>query len=83
MQNLISLWQALDAKKRGIVAGATIAVFLAILGLARVAGAPGMSLLYAGLQGAAAGEVVAALEQDGVSFEVRGESIYVDSGVVA
>ena len=79
MQNLISLWQALDAKKRGIVAGATIAVFLAILGLARVAGAPGMSLLYAGLQGAAAGEVVAALEQDGVSFEVRGESIYVDS----
>ena len=34
MQNLISLWQTLDVKKRAIVAGATIAVFVAILGLA-------------------------------------------------
>lgn len=79
MQNLISLWQALDAKKRLIVAGATIAVFLAVLGVARIASSPGMSLLYAGLQGGAAGDVVAALEQDGVAFEVRGDSIYVDS----
>jgi flagellar M-ring protein FliF len=79
VQNLISLWQALDAKKRLIVAGATIAVFLAVLGVARIASAPGMSLLYAGLQGGAAGDVVAALEQDGVAFEVRGDSIYVDS----
>lgn len=79
MQNLISLWQTLDAKKRAIVAGATIAVFLAILGLAQVAGRPGMALLYAGLQGAAAGDVVAALEKDGVAFEVRGDSIFVDS----
>lgn len=79
MQNLISLWQTLDAKKRAVVAGATIAVFLAILGLAQVAGRPGMALLYAGLQGAAAGDVVAALEKDGVAFEVRGDSIFVDS----
>jgi flagellar M-ring protein FliF len=79
VQNLISLWQALDAKKRLIVAGATIAVFLAVLGVARIASTPGMSLLYAGLQGGAAGDVVAALEQDGVAFEVRGDSIFVDS----
>lgn len=79
MQNLISLWLALEAKKRAIVIGATIAVFLAVLSIARFAGTPGMSLLYAGLQGAAAGDVVAALEQDGVTFEVRGDSIYVDS----
>jgi len=75
----MTLWQALDVRKRAIVAGATIAVFLAVLALARVAGTPGMSLLYAGLQGAAAGDVVAALEQEGVVFEVRGDSIYVDS----
>lgn len=79
MQNVMTLWQALDVRKRAIVAGATIAVFLAVLALARVAGTPGMSLLYAGLQGAAAGDVVAALEQEGVVFEVRGDSIYVDS----
>ncbi len=79
MQNLIQLWQGLDAKKRVIVAGATMAVFLAVLAIAQFAGKPGMSLLYAGLQGTAAGDVVAALEQEGVAFEVRGDSIYVDS----
>ncbi|MEY4306055.1 MAG: flagellar M-ring protein FliF, partial [Pseudomonadota bacterium] len=79
MQNLIQLWQGLDGKKRAIVAGATMAVFLAVLAIAQFAGKPGMSLLYAGLQGAAAGDVVAALEQEGVTFEVRGDSIYVDS----
>ncbi len=79
MQNLISIWKALDAKRRAIVAGATVAVFVAILAIAQFAGKPGMALLYAGLQGAAAGDVVAALEQEGVAFEVRGDSIYVDS----
>ncbi|TXH99772.1 MAG: flagellar M-ring protein FliF [Pseudorhodobacter sp.] len=79
MQNLIQLWQGLDNRKRMVVAGATIAVFLAIMAIARFAGTPGMSLLYAGLQGAAAGDVVAALEQEGVTFEVRGDSIFVDS----
>lgn len=78
MQNLISLWQALDGRKRVIVAAATISVFLAVLGIARFAGTPNMALLYAGLQGAAAGDVVAALEQEGVAFEVRGDSIFVD-----
>ena len=79
MQNLIQLWQGLDGKKRAIVAGATMAVFLAVLAIAQFAGKPGLSLLYAGLEGSAAGDVVAALEQEGVTFEVRGDSIYVDS----
>lgn len=79
MQNLIALWNGLDLKKRAFVAGATLAVFLGVLAIARLAGTPGMALLYSGLQGAAAGDVVAALEQDGVAFEIRGESIYVDS----
>ncbi len=68
MQNLIQLWQGLDIKKRAIVAGATMAVFLAVVAMAQFAGKPGMSLLYAGLQGAAAGDVVAASEQEGVTF---------------
>jgi flagellar M-ring protein FliF len=55
-----------------------LAVFLAILALARVAGGSDMALLYAGLQGSAAGDVIAALEQQGVAFEVRGDSVYVD-----
>ena len=78
MQNLMQLWQALDTRRRLIVAGATLAVFLAILGLSRFAGATNTALLYAGLDGAAAGEVIAALEAQGAVFEVRGDSIYVD-----
>ena len=78
LQNLISLWSSFDARRRMIIVGATLAVFLAIIGLARMAGTPGMGLLYAGLDGAAAGEVVAALDQRGVTYEVRGDSIYVD-----
>ena len=43
-----------------------------------MAGTPGMSLLYAGMDASSAGEVVAALDQRGVTYEVRGDSIYVD-----
>ncbi|MBC7675670.1 MAG: flagellar M-ring protein FliF [Rhodoferax sp.] len=79
MQNLIALWSSFDARRRIVIIGATLAVFLAVIGLARMAGTPGMGLLYAGLDGAAAGEVVAALDQRGVTYEVRGDSIYVDA----
>jgi flagellar M-ring protein FliF len=79
LQNLISLWSSFDARRRVVIIGATLAVFLAVIGLARFAGTPGMGLLYAGLDGAAAGEVVAALDQRGVTYEVRGDSIYVDA----
>ena len=79
LQNLMQIWRSLDARKRVIVAGATIAVFLAVLSLSRMAGAPDMTLLYAGLNSAAAGDVVAALDQRGVAYEVRGDSIFVDN----
>ncbi|PTE22941.1 flagellar M-ring protein FliF [Cereibacter changlensis JA139] len=78
MQNLLSLWNAMDARRRVIVLGATLAMFLAVLGLSRMASAPSMALLYAGLDSAAAGEVVTALEQQQVPFEIRGNAIYVD-----
>ena len=79
MQNLLSTWSALEMRKKAIVLGATLAMFLAILGLARMAGTPRMELLYAGLEPGTAGQIVAALEQRGVAHEVRGDSIHVDS----
>ena len=79
MQNLISLWSSFDARRRVVVIGATLAVFLAIMGLARMAGTPGLALLYAGMDASTAGDVVGALDQRGVVYEVRGDSIYVDS----
>ena len=77
MQNLMQIWQSLDVRKRLVIAGATLAVFLAVLAMSRLAGAPGMSLLYAGLPDAAAGDVIAALDQRGVVYDVRGGAIYV------
>ncbi len=78
MQNLMQIWQSLDMRRRIVVAGATLAVFLAVIGLSHMAAAPNMTLLYAGLTPASAGEVVAALDQRGATYEVRGDSIYVD-----
>ncbi len=78
MQNLVQIWLSLDMRRRMIVAGATVAVFLAILGLSRMAAAPNLTLLYAGLTPASAGEVVAALDQSSAKYEVRGDSIYVE-----
>ncbi len=80
MQNLWQIWQGLDGRKRLVVLGATVAMFLAVMAMSRMAGTPGMSLLYAGLDSAAAGDVITALDQKGVTYEVRGQAIYVDEG---
>lgn len=74
----MAIWTGLTPRRRAIVVLATVAMFAAVLGLSRVATAPRMALLYSGLDTAAAGEVVAALDQSGVAYEVRGPSIYVD-----
>jgi flagellar M-ring protein FliF len=78
LQNVIATWSALDLRRRLVIVGATVAMFAAILVLGRIAGQTDMALLYAGLEPATAGEVVAALEQRGVVHEVRGDSIFVD-----
>ena len=79
MQQIVQLWQSLDNRRRIIVVGATAAMFWTVLALARMASEPNMTLLYAGLESSAAGEVVAALEQRGATYEVRGGAIFVDS----
>lgn len=78
MQNVIATWSSLDLRRRIIIVGATLAMFAAVLGLSRMAGQPEMGLLYAGLEPAAAGEVVAALDARGVAYEISGDSILVD-----
>jgi flagellar M-ring protein FliF len=54
-------------------------MFAAVLILARAASAPDLALLYSGLEPAAAGDVVAALDAQGAAYEVRGTAIYVDA----
>lgn len=66
-------------RRRIIIIGATIAMFLAVFGLSRMAATPGMALLYAGLDNSAAGEVIRALDQRGVAYQVVGDTIRVDA----
>jgi len=75
----MSVWSTLDMRRRIIVIGATFAMFAAVLGLSRMASQPTMSLLYSGLDPAAAGEVVAALEQQAVNYDVRAGAIFVEA----
>ncbi|MEM6939010.1 MAG: flagellar basal-body MS-ring/collar protein FliF [Pseudomonadota bacterium] len=79
MQQLLNVWMQLDLRRQLIVIITTTAMFLGILLMARVASAPSLTLLYAGLESSAAGDVVQSLEQRGVAYDVRGGSIFVDS----
>jgi len=81
LQSFSTLWAALDARRRFFVIIATIAVFTAVLFLARGAGTKDMSLLFGGLEARAAGDVITALDQQGVLYEVRGNAIYVPTGL--
>jgi flagellar M-ring protein FliF len=77
LENLASIWMALDMRRKLAVVAATVGVFVAVLLLARGASQPDMALLYSGLDPSAAGEVVASLEQQGIPHEVRGAALYV------
>lgn len=77
MENLVSLWQGLTKIRRMILVGSTLGVFVAILALARVSSSPTLSLLYAGLDPHASGEVIAALDGLATPYEVTGDAIYV------
>ncbi|MFK7834716.1 MAG: flagellar basal-body MS-ring/collar protein FliF [Sulfitobacter sp.] len=79
MQQLLKVWMQLELRRQIIVILATAAMFFAVITMSRMATAPSMTLLYAGLENGAAGDVVRSLEQRGVAFEVRGGSIFVDS----
>jgi flagellar M-ring protein FliF len=76
---LLAAWTALTLRRRVIVALATVATFAAVLGLARLSTRPDMALLYSGLDPMGSGEVLAALDQEGAAYQVRGTAIYVDA----
>ncbi|SDL01382.1 flagellar basal-body MS-ring/collar protein FliF [Aliiruegeria lutimaris] len=79
MQNVLGVWSGLDTRRKFIVIFSKFAMFAAVLALSQMVSAKRLDLLYSGLEQHAAGDVVAALEQQGVVFEVRGNSIYVDA----
>lgn len=77
MQQIVAIWNGLTLVRRVAVGAATLAMFAAILLMARGVASPRMTLLYSGLEPAAAGQVVNALAQRGITHDVRGDAIYV------
>ena len=80
MAQVPAFWSALDTRRRIVAGVATLAMFLAIMLLARGMAVPTMGLLYAGLDPVASGGVLQALEQRGVRHEIRGDAIWVPEG---
>lgn len=78
VKQLQALWNGMDPRRRLIAGLSVLAVVAAIFGITRVATEPSLAMLYSGLDSAAAGEVVAELEAEGVAFEVDGTTILVD-----
>ncbi len=78
MQQLIDTWGGLDLRRRATVLGGIAGLVTVLFFLSRMAMAPSYALLYSGLDPAAAGEVISALEARGVRYQVRGDSIHVE-----
>lgn len=81
MKQLVSIWSALDARRRVVLIVATLAVTATVVGILRLAAQSGEALLYAGLEPSMAGEVVQALDQRGVRYSIRGDAIFVPAGL--
>ncbi|WP_246209755.1 flagellar basal-body MS-ring/collar protein FliF [Pikeienuella piscinae] len=81
LSRLTLSWGAMEPRRRAMLAVGAIALVI-VLGLfARIVSQPTMALLYSGLDSAAASGVIEGLERQGVSYEVRGDAIYVASDV--
>ena len=75
MESLTTYWNNLDTRGRGLLVGGVAALVVVLVILSRVATAPSFALLYSGLEPAAAGDVVAALEARGVPYRITGTAI--------
>lgn len=77
MGSVNSIWSNLDARRRITVIAASLAVFAAVLFMARATTSSDLVLLYSGLDNGTAGDVIAALDQRDVEYDVQGGSIFV------
>ncbi len=78
MKQFIDLIRGLPILQKLVLFGAVGATVGLFTILANVATRPDFSLLYAGLDDDAAGNVIAALESRNAPFQIRGNAIYVD-----
>lgn len=70
--NIIEVWQSLPLQKRILSIASAIGTLAFVILLATMTMKPKMALLYAGLDQATAGDVIARLDGLGVKYDVRG-----------
>ena len=80
MQKLAEYWNERSSSQKQLIVAAFVTTFMVVSGFAWLANQTPMALLYGGLDSARAGEVMAELDRTGVKSEIRGDSIWVDSG---
>jgi len=76
---MLSVWSNLEPRRQLIVAAATLAMFAAVLFLARGASQKDLTLLFGGLEPSVAGEIITALDQRGATYQIRSNAIYVEA----
>lgn len=77
MAQLFGLWAGLDQTRRIAVMAVLVVSVIGLGFMLRATFQPGYALLYAGLEEAAAGEVMLALDARNIPYQVRGDSIHV------
>ena len=69
--------KSLSLSRQLMLAGAVVGVMMAMSFLVRGAMKEPMALLYSGLEAVHAGEIVEELEQRGITYDIRGEAIFI------
>jgi flagellar M-ring protein FliF len=85
MPPFVETFKALPARSKGIIAVSTVAILGIAFLLLRVAGAPSYAILSSGLDPAQTGKVTAALDEQGIAYELRnnGTALAVEKTSVA
>src|SRR3954468_23832586 len=71
MPPFVQTFRALPARSKGIIAVSAVAILAIAFLMLRVAGAPSYSMLSSGLDPAQTGKVTAALDEQGIGYELR------------
>jgi len=85
MPPFVETFRALPARSKGIIAVSAVAILAIAFLLLRVAGAPSYSMLSSGLDPAQTGKVTAALDEQGIAYELRnnGTALAVEKSQIA
>src|SRR5919199_1133867 len=71
MPPFVETLRALPARSKGVIAVSAVAILAIAFLMLRIAGAPSYTLLSSGLDPAQTGKVTAALDQQGIGYELR------------